>query len=76
MIWAGWDRASMRKQPRTTKGRGITTLTIALLSFAAIAAISGGGTLLGSLVAGSLNPVFLIGTPLGLYWIVKREPLD
>lgn len=50
---------------------GCVSLVIGLLGFVASAGVAGGGTPEGSLVAGLLNPLFFVGVPLGLFWIVR-----
>jgi hypothetical protein len=58
---------------------GIVSLLVGLLAFCA-SAVFGSGVkpgdppgfqLLAFLVAGALNPVFLIGVPLGIYWLYQ-----
>jgi hypothetical protein len=51
----------------TTQIAGITLIALGSLSFVASAAVGGGGSLAGSLLAGALNPLFFMGFPLGLY---------
>ncbi len=46
---------------------GIALIVLGSLSFVASAAVGGGGSLAGSLLAGALHPLFFIGVPLGLY---------
>lgn len=47
-------------------------IALGVISFLASFCVGGGGSLEGSLVAGLLNPLFLIGVPLGLYFYFGR----
>lgn len=48
---------------------GIACLMLAILAFLASAALGGGGTVAGALLAGLINPLFFIPMPLGVYWL-------
>jgi hypothetical protein len=48
-------------------------LAFGILGFVASAAVGGGPSLEGALVAGVTNPLFFIGVPLGLYWLARSN---
>lgn len=65
-----------RHRQSPSKWPGGISLTVGLLSFVASAFAGGGGTLAGALVAGVLNPVFLVACPLGIYLLTRTAPPD
>jgi len=70
------------ERPQWMLPAGIASVVIGLFAFCASAAIEGsagpsaspdgrGIAVLGSLLAGSLNPLFFVGVPLGAYWLYR-----
>ena len=66
--------------PKTTRGSrapawflpaGIACLVIGLLAFVASAAVSREGDAAGRILVGITNPLFFVGVPLGIYWLVR-----
>jgi hypothetical protein len=55
---------------------GIAALLVGVGAFIVSAAVGGGGSFEGRLIAGLLNPLFLIGVPLGIYWLWPRTELQ
>jgi hypothetical protein len=49
---------------------GWVTFGLGIAGFIASYNVSGGGTVIGGIVAGLLNPLFFAGVPLGLYWLL------
>ena len=70
--------------PRWFIPAGCVSLIVGLLAFCASAAVGGGAgpgdspgvRMLTGLVAGALNPLFFVGFPLGMYWLIRgsRRP--
>lgn len=55
--------------PEWMRTAGATSVVVGILGFIASAAVGGGGTLEGAILAGMLNPLFFVGVPLGFYWL-------
>lgn len=67
---AGKGRPASEGQPPSWRyPAGIASIALGLVAFCASAAVGGGGTREGSILAGLLNPFFFIGVPLGGYWL-------
>jgi hypothetical protein len=49
---------------------GWVTFGLGIAGFIASYNVGGGGTVNGGIVAGLLNPLFFVGVPLGLYWLL------
>lgn len=52
---------------------GVIALILGVLGFLGSAAVGGGGSAEGSLLAGLTNPLFFIGLPLGIYWLYQTR---
>jgi len=52
---------------------GVVSLVVGLLGFCASAAVGGGGTIGGSILAGLLNPLFFVGVPLGIWLLCSTS---
>lgn len=61
-----------REQRRvdTKRGWGVALVIVGILGFIASAGSASGGTFEAGLVAGLLNPLFVLGLPLGI-WMMK-----
>jgi len=60
-----------RQSPGWFLPAGIVAVMLGTLGFLGSAAVGGGGDFFGSLLAGLLNPLFLVGFPLGVYWLYR-----
>jgi len=70
----GYDRKAEkpeRRVPGWFLPAGVASMVLAILGFLASAAVGGRGDLFLGLFAGVLNPLFFVGLPLGIYWLVR-----